>query len=266
MPNIDCPWMGCTFSTGEVEAIVAVALLNAHVTEHVNPTTTGQSQARPPPVDRPRLQAASPKAEWEIFSSKWRSFKAATNLSADKVVHQLLGCLEGDLANLVYNKHATPETLEEEELLGLIEKVAIKLENIWVTREKLHSMKQDQGEPVTSFAARLKGQARLCGFKKTVKCTRPACDQNITVDFTETVVIGDIVRGLADPEIKAIVLGEVEQKSDLTDLITLIQAKEYGRLSSCASPSINTVISSVTPSGGTRKCSNCGRQHKLGSN
>ena len=70
MPNIDCPQMGCMFSTGEVVAIVAGALLNAHVTEHVNPTTMGQSQARPPPVDRPRLQAANPKAEWEIFSSK----------------------------------------------------------------------------------------------------------------------------------------------------------------------------------------------------
>ena len=97
--------------------------------------------------------------------------------------------------------------------MGLIEKVAIKPENIWVTREKLHSMKQDQGEPVTSFAARLKGQAQLCGFKKTVKCTRPACDQNITVDFTETVVMGDIVRGLADPEIKAIVVLEKWSRS-----------------------------------------------------
>ena len=33
------------------------------------------------------------------------------------------------------------------------------------------------------------------------------------------------MRGLADPEIKAIVLGEVEQKTQMEDLVALIQAK-----------------------------------------
>ena len=39
-----------------------------------------------------------------------------------------------------------------------------------------------------------------------------------------------MVQGLADPEVKTIVLGEVEQKTELNELIKLIQAKEYAKL------------------------------------
>ena len=87
----------------------------------------------------------------------------------------------------------TPESLDETELLDLIKKVAVKPENMWVTREKLHAMKQDSGEPVTSFAARLKGQARLCGFQIKAKCAKNGCDQINAFDFTDTVVMGDLV-------------------------------------------------------------------------
>ena len=76
-------------------------------------------------------------------------------------------------------------------------------------------MTQDAGEPITSYAARLKGQARLCGFKTSVECSARGCNTYNEIDFTDTVVMGDIVRGLADPEVKTIVLGEVEQKNGL---------------------------------------------------
>ena len=72
--------------------------------------------------------------------------------------------------------------------------------------------------------------------------------------------MGDVVRGLADPEVKAIVLGEVEQKTDLKGLIQLIQAKEYGK-SSTATPAAS--VSEFSPAG-KRKCFNCGGAHKGG--
>ena len=70
----------------------------------------------------------------------------------DQIVHQLLGCLDSDLITLVYNENNSPEELDESTLLKLIEKVSVKPENIWVTREKLHSMAQDPGEAIASFA------------------------------------------------------------------------------------------------------------------
>ena len=119
---------------------------------------------------------ASPVADWEIFKSRWRSFKLATNIDESKKVHQLLGCLDSDVVHLVYSESSSPEALPEDELLSLIQRVAVKPENQWVTREKLHSMSQDQGEPITGYAARLKGQARLCGYSKTVKCGAANCN------------------------------------------------------------------------------------------
>ena len=190
-------------------------------------------------------------------------FKSAAGIDDEKVVHQLIGCLDPDLTTLVFNENESPETLNEVDLLALIERVAVKPENVWITREKLHSMTQDAGEPITSYAARLKGQARLCGFKTSVKCIARGCNTYNEIDFTDTVVMGDIVRGLADPEVKTIVLGEVEQKTDLNELIKLIQAKEYAKLSGgTGSAVVSTLNENKTKD--FKKCQNCNTEHFRG--
>ena len=109
-------------------------------------------------------------ADWDFFKSRWASFKAASDMDADKVVHQLLGNLEMDLQRLFYRENKKPEALAERDLLELLQRIAVKTENVWCLREKLHNMKQDTGEPVTRFAARLKGQARLCQYTLTCSC------------------------------------------------------------------------------------------------
>ena len=124
-------------------------------------------------------------------------------------------------------------------------------------------MTQDAGEPITSYAARLKGQARLCGFNASVKCVAPGCNTYNKIDFTETVVMGDIVRGLADPEVKTIVLGEVEQKTDLNELIKLIQAKEYAKLSGGTSSAVVTTLNE-NKAKDFKKCQNCNTEHFRG--
>ena len=118
-------------------------------------------------------------------------------------------------------------------------------------------MTQDSGEAITSFAARLKGQARLCLFKKSVTCKRAGCNEENEVDFTDTIIMGELVRGLADTDIKTIVLGEVEQKTELDELIKLIQAKEYAKSSTAsASPSVNALVFTVDD-----PCPNCAGTH-----
>ena len=145
--NIDCPIEGCQYSTGEQEAAIAAALLGIHATSHTSGSSGGSS--RPPPVERPKVSAACPKADWLIFKFRWKSFKSAASIDATKIVHQLIGYLDSDLTTLLYNECSAPETLDKMNLLNVIEKVAVKPENIWVTREKLHTMSQDAGEPMT---------------------------------------------------------------------------------------------------------------------
>ena len=126
MPVVRCPREGCPFATEDVGEVLAAALISAHATEHAqgsNASTQAGGSARPPPMERPKLQAGCPRADYEVFSSKWKSFKLATNISGDKAVHQLLGCLDNDLAGLVYNEQASPQTLSEGDLLELIQKV-----------------------------------------------------------------------------------------------------------------------------------------------
>ena len=156
--SIKCPREGCIYKTEAAEPVIAAALLTAHATGNSAPVTSG-AQVKAPPVERPKLKSSCPKADWQVFKSRWESFKIATNLNENitKLPHQLLSCLEDDLTKLLYNECAAPEKLEESDLLKLIQKVAVQPENIWVTREILHSMKQDVGEPIASFAARLKG-------------------------------------------------------------------------------------------------------------
>ena len=148
--------------------------------------------------------------DWDLFKSRWASFKATSDIDADKVVHQLLGSLETYLQRLLYRENNKPEALTEGDHLELLQQIAMKTENVWCLRENLHNMMQDTGEPVTGFAARLKGQARLCQY--TLTCS---CGCNVRNDFTDTVVMGDLVRGLSDLEIKTLILSEVEQKADL---------------------------------------------------
>ena len=60
---IKCPRTGCTFSTSDADAVVAAAILNGHTAEHTSTNATGAGGAKPPPVERPKLQASSPKAD-----------------------------------------------------------------------------------------------------------------------------------------------------------------------------------------------------------
>ena len=75
--------------------------------------------------------------------------------------------------------------------------------------------------------------------------------------------MGDIVRGLADPEVKTIVLGEVEQKTELNEVIKLIQAKEYAKLSGgTGSAVVSTLNENKTKD--LKKCQNCNTEHFCG--
>ena len=96
--------------------MIAAALLHAHVGEHAShPVTLTVGEVVTVhglhllSVDRPKIQSACHKAEWNIFKSRWRSFKSAANIVPDKVVHQLLGCFDPDLVTLVYNETCAPE-------------------------------------------------------------------------------------------------------------------------------------------------------------
>ena len=86
-------------------------------------------------------------------------------------------------------------------------------------------MKQDRGETIRGFGARLRGQAGVCKF--LVTC--PGC--NADVNYTKNVLQDVVTRGLADDEIhrNLDLLGEKNQEMSLEEVLQFVEAKKSGK-------------------------------------
>ena len=141
MLTLDCTFTSCRTQVTNNSEAICIALYNAHIATH---TATGASGAAPksraPPVERPKIEVGTSLVDWEFFKSVFKSFKVATDVRPDKAVHQLLGCLDNNLLKLLYRENDEPKGFTEENLLNLIKCIAVKSENVWCLREKLHQM------------------------------------------------------------------------------------------------------------------------------
>jgi len=128
---------------------------------------------------------------------RWDDYVRATKLSgADKVI-QLLECCDEQLRrDLTQNMSGALTEKSEDDVLTAMRTLAVRKENVMVARVRLYSMKQDRGESVHAYGARLQGQARVCRY--TQKCTN--CDA--TIDYTEAILQDVLCQGLADVEIQ----------------------------------------------------------------
>ena len=80
-------------------------------------------------------------------------------------------------------------------------------------------------QPIQSFLASLKPITRNCKFQVT--CTAVNCEQS--VDFTDRMVLQQMIRGLADDEIKRKILGKTEMT--LEEAEKFVIAEESGKWS-----------------------------------
>ena len=84
----------------------------------------------------------------------------------------------------------------EEQLLHQIWLVAVKGLHKEVHRHTFHNIRQQEGEGITHFLAKLQSQTRLSEF--TVKCTKRSCQQQ--VNYSEDMAAGHLVTGLLNTE------------------------------------------------------------------
>lgn len=99
-------------------------------------------------------------------------------------------------------------------------------ENMMVVRVTLQNMRQDRGEPVRAFGARLKGQTSVC--KYTQQCA--GCAQ--MVNYTEAMLRDVLCRGLEDSEIQLDLLGHSNQDMSLEKVLKFVEAKAGKRSAS----------------------------------
>ena len=99
---------------------------------------------------------------------------------------------------------AAYEALSEQELLDNAKLFVIKRRNKYVHHYKLTHMQQGHDEPFINFESHLQPAARIGKFKKKGKCNILNCPGEIEVDYTEEMVQDNLIRGLADEEIKGL--------------------------------------------------------------
>ena len=97
------------------------------------------------------------------------------------------------------------------------------MESKLVHRIRMGQSTQSPGQSIRNFHATLKGQAKLCQFR--VSC--PDC--NTVVDYSEEVILDQLVRGIGDKEILSDLLGEVKSDMTLQEVVDYIARKEQAK-------------------------------------
>lgn len=222
MPVAACPIPGCTYTTDDVDAVIVAALLNAHTVTH----TMTPAAPRVEKVTRPTISSAGTCEEWAYFTTRWAEYVAATRVTGQDQVAQLLECCDNQLRkDLTRNAGGSLSDKPINEVLAAIKQLAIREENVMVARVALHNMSQDRDEPIRGYAARLRGQAGICKF--SVQCQR--CDYDVI--YTEQILRDIITRNITDNDIQLELLGSENQNMSLEEVIRFIEAKESGKRS-----------------------------------
>ena len=225
MPVVQCPIENCEYQTPDVDPVVAAALIAAHPTIHASPHSV-VPVVKAEKVKCPGILSSGTTEDWQYFRSRWNDYVRATKLSGTDWVIQLLECCDNQLRrDLTRNAGGTLTGNTEDEVLAAMKTLAVREENIMVARVTLHNMKQDRGEPIRAYGARLRGQAGVCKF------TQKFANCNADVDYTEAILRDLLCQGLEDSERQLDLLGDKNQDMTLEQILRFVEAKEAGKRS-----------------------------------
>ena len=256
MPQIDCPKPNCNHVIPDVDGAVQVILLNEHFADDHPRAAPGQVQPSRFKLEQPTIAAGCDPDEWSAFERGWRLWKDATRLEANQVSTVLFHCCDKDLrTDIMRGNQGDIARMAEADLLLAIKRLAVTDESVLVQRIKMGKLIQAPGVGIKTFHASLKGQAALCDYR--VACKEDGCDH--MVDYSEEVIKDSLIRGIADQEILADLLGDttVDGRS-LEDTIKFIARKEQGKMEkSTVGDSINAACSGIKTQS-QKKCWACG--------
>ena len=235
MAGIQCSALGCLYSTDDQvppdsDMATKLALLQIH-DKNAHPAPVSPQAAHGPntsqrvKLDPPKLSEGSDQETWELFLRSWAMYKAGMNINNSQASVFLFNCLDQDLRDDILRANPTTQVndLSEADLITAIKTLAVKIESKLVHRIRLGQSSQSPGHSIRNFHATLKGQAKLCQFK--ANC--PGC--NSVVDYSEEVILDQLVRGINDKEILADLLGEIKTDMKLSEVVDYIARKEQAK-------------------------------------
>ena len=220
MVQIQCPIEGCAYQTPDHSDTIVAALLSAHATSHSRPATAPSGFSVKPPT----IQAGGTTEDWNYFTARWNEYVTATNIGGTTQAIQLLECCEEGLRKeLTRSNGGSLANKTVQDIMNAIKNLAIREENIMLSRVQLYNMKQDHGETAREFGTRIQTKARSCKYQTDCK------NCHDSVDFTDNILRDVLVKGLCDQDIQAAVLGNENQDLTLDQTFKLVETVETGK-------------------------------------
>ena len=187
MPAVPCSHPGCGYTTGDLDKDIVVELLKTHRLTHepaAPQSTVDANRQKPPKLTRPSITKGISEEEWFTVCRKWEIFKNSTTIAQDELSTHLWQCCDEELTSELFRDTPDICTIGEEDLLARIKQLAVLSVATCDRKTELFSMRQDRGQPISSFAAKVNRKAHTCAFSKP--CATPTC--NLNVDYTEDIV------------------------------------------------------------------------------
>ena len=219
-----------------------LTLQNTSLQHSVNPRPD-RNKAKP---ERPVIKQNSSDGDWQLYKDSWRRYKAMCRLTDPADIRNELRCTCSHEVNQLLFDLVGPTILDactEAQLLDHIKAVAVQGSHKEVHRQKFQAIKQEEGQNVTSYLAKLKSQAKLCDFN--MECS--GCNQ--PVSYSTNMVSGQLIAGLHNTDHQARVLAEAATLTTLQskfDRLVSLETTDLAtkRLNMTVSPGLSTSSSS----------------------
>ena len=236
--KLTCPVQACTWESQDLPIELAGALTSAlqlhgstaHAVATAPAAVVPQQQTRLK-LDPPKIGLACDPDQWSSFTRQWTMYKVGMAISATMIPTALFSCCKDDLRTFIMrDTREDVATMPEADLIAIIKRLAVKEESILVHRIKLGKITQPTGTSIRTHLASLRGQAALCQY--TAKCKITNCTH--TYDYSDEIIKDNLIRGIADPEIMADLLGDSKTDRTLEETVNFIAQKEQGKATQSA--------------------------------
>ena len=269
-----CPTAGCTAGSNGAawswtgDASLAAVHLNIHDrnVHQAAAAPAGDRRPRPPPLQPPKLEAQCSEARFAVFKADWAFYRRSVEMPAGSEASYLLNCLPEEVRRDVQAATTSVHSLTEEQLLAAVKQYAVLQRAVSSMKMDLYGMKQEDGEPVRKFYARVQNLARQCQL--TIPCPEADCRHHNApfISYADEVVKQVVLCGIVDHDIKKDVLGTtgINEKS-LAETLGLIEDKETAARSTANSgaaahtTSYKKIAATDKRLQGTGKCKDCGK-------
>ena len=167
--------------------------------------------------ERPTVEPELTDNDWAYFKDRWERYKIDSGISPTNtslIISELRATCSQEVDKILFDLYTQEELkkMNEKELLDCIRRVAVNEIHREVHMQTFFRMKQQDGEPINKFVARLKAQASHCEFQ--IECSSADCSHK-TNSFADRMVAHQLVNGLQDRESQSKLLAEADTLNTL---------------------------------------------------